>query len=341
MKIDDTIIDQVASRADEMIGANLNLVSKQTLKNILYKRSIRIDPFFWNNGSLSWALHRYSAHSKKPVALPNNAKLLHKKSQIKIVDNTLFFYANYEKFNPSTIQKVYTFLKESQKDAAGSILYRKNDNAAYLDTMGMICPFLARYGKENASNEATKCAMEQFRAFFTQGIDSKTKLPYHGYDLSRNEKAGIIGWGRGIGWLLNGLTESLNWLEPLSDEYREVESYLKNILNETFKYQRSDGSFSWQLQAMEGHLDTSTTAMIGYSLARYNNIAQSKVFKNELVLMMNSVLKNIDQNGQVLNSSAECAGFSMYPQRFESNSWGQAFTLLFLIESLERNKYSE
>jgi rhamnogalacturonyl hydrolase YesR len=101
------------------------------------------------------------------------------------------------------------------------------------------------------------------------------------------------------------------------------------------QYLRSDGSFSWQLQAIDGHLDTSVISMLGYAIANHNNLdGQHRIYEEEAEKMLNCLLDNVSDDGLVQNSSAECRGFSMYPQVFEVNSWGQGFGLLFIIEMM-------
>ena len=75
-----------------------------------------------------------------------------------------------------------------------------------------------------------------------------------------------------MGWALIGLIETLQWLPIDSNEYIEINKYFNELIATVMKYQRSDGSFSWQLQAIDGHEDTSASAMIGYALSKYNKM---------------------------------------------------------------------
>lgn len=339
--IDDKLLRDLAIRSDKMITLNLRIINKKTLKNVLINRKIIIDPFFWTNGALSWALHKYEELGYQKIETPGNDKLLKKKHSVRIVDNALYFYANYDNYSERVNNQVYNFLRNCQQDDYGSILYRNNNDSAFIDTLGMICPFLAKYGFKNNSKKATSLAVIQLRAFFKNGFDEKSGLPYHGYNSRSLVKHGIIGWGRGVGWALVGLVDTLQWLDPQSLEYLEINKYYNYLIKSVMKYQRTDGSFSWQLESVEGHEDTSASAMIGYSISKYNNLNQKKIYMKQLSLIVKSLLTNIKKNGTVINSSAECLGFSMYPQIFNSNSWGQGFTTLCLIEYKELAKNYE
>lgn len=43
-------------------------------------------------------------------------------------------------------------------------------------------------------------------------MDAASGLPYHGFDSDTGVKYGIIGWGRAVGWLMSGISESLAYL---------------------------------------------------------------------------------------------------------------------------------
>ena len=109
-------------------------------------------------------------------------------------------------------------------------------------------------------------------------------------------KYGIIGWGRACGWMLLGLSQSILWISEqpagaeqtnklqaeqpagaeqtnkLQAEQPAVQPSSQSVaregcnrllllqqqlLDSIFVWQRADGGFSWQLQAWEGHRDTS------------------------------------------------------------------------------------
>lgn len=159
----------------------------------------------------------------------------------------------------------------------------------FADTLGMLCPFACRYGVQKQDKELLNLGIRQLELFFQKGMDEKTGLPYHGYDEKNGMKYGIIGWGRACGWMLLGLSQSLLWIseqpagaeqadklqaeqpaaQPSSQSVaREGCNRLlllqQQLLDSIFVWQRADGGFSWQLQAQEGHRDTSAEGMIGY-----------------------------------------------------------------------------
>lgn len=326
-------LEKIARQADEMIVFNPRKISKINIKNFLLSRKPFTDEIFWRNGVIVWAVSEFSHRAHKEVADFNNcAQLNRKQHHMQLVDDALYQYSIYNQLSLEEKNETYRFLAESNHDSSGSIYYRPWASATFIDTIGMIAPYLSRYSAETGNKAALELGLAQFRAFFAHGFDKISGLPYHGYSLEDGLKCGIIGWGRGVGWLLVGLVEFYSWLPQSSPVRQEIKGYLDRLFQLVISYQREDGGFSWQLQATEGALDTSAVAMIGYSLAKYNSIEGRSDFLTQLIEMNNCILENIDKSGLVHNSSSECGGFSIHPQQFTSNSWGQAFSLLFLLQ---------
>lgn len=181
-------------------------------------------------------------------------------------------------------------LGKTEADGAGSIPYRpmQGNGHVYVDGIGMMCPFLAMYGVKSGKREAVELALVQVKNMLAYGMDAKSGLPYHGFQYEKKEKYGIIGWGRAAGWFLMGMQGVLYWLREgkkaygnnrmdghgketgsgfaYEGEYRELRRAFGALLEAVRPYQREDGGFSWQLEAMEGPADSSATAMIARAL---------------------------------------------------------------------------
>ena len=104
----------------------------------------------------------------------------------------------------------------------------------------------------------------------------------------------------------------------------------------------NSGYFAWQLTALEGHVDTSATSMISYAIKRGVMIGildRSYLYYSNLGLY---ALSRSVENGIVLDSSADCTQFGMYPQNFGSNQWAQGPTTALAALSLsEESKILE
>lgn len=206
------------------------------------------------------------------------------------------------------------------RDSAGSFLYRSlhGEGTVFADGIGLACPFLYRYGEIFGEQEYRELAVLQIVNFLSYGMDGKTGLPYHGYDMEDGCKYGIIGWGRAVGWLLRGVMGCMG-----SGYGRErLAAPCSALLDAAIACQRQDGFFSWQLEAQEGPADTSATGMICAALAQGMSLGVLSGEKYEKTLEAGRcALEQSVRNGRVYQCSGECEGFSQYPQRYGAYPW--------------------
>lgn len=282
--------------------------------------------------------------------------------------------------------RIFDYLKNCRKDAEGSIVYgqRSSNDWIYADGAGQTCLFYAEYarvmenleekgrekkkageepagsGKSGKNQDKTRRrktarreALRQAENFLSHGMDFRSGLPYHGYDRESGMKYGIIGWGRAAGWLLLGLSQ-LDLSEP--EAIQKEEKMLSAVLDRI----RKDGMFSWQLDCLEGPLDTSASGMIFYSLLQMVcrgkkegmdsgplhpekcGVRQEPEDDGETEQMIcarikavcekagEALLAMIGPEGKIGQASAECVDFAEYRQQYGNYPWGQGAVLAFL-----------
>jgi Glycosyl Hydrolase Family 88 len=112
-----------------------------------------------------------------------------------------------------------------------------------VDTLGMICPFLTRYGHDFAEPAAAKLALRQLSAFYGVNLDPDSGLPFHGYICGGPFRLGLHGWGRGVGWYLMGLVDTL--IEAADKQDQALYASLQKVVLSLSRWQRSDGHGSW------------------------------------------------------------------------------------------------
>lgn len=236
------------------------------------------------------------------------------------------------------LERMLAYLVGHEMDQAGSLPYRpaQKNNHIYADGIGMICPFLCRYTQVYHDIGANAAAIRQIKNFIAYGMDAKTGLPYHGYEYESGRKHGIIGWGRAVGWLMLGMVDSLAYMDKEQPEYDEIKQAFRRLVDKVEMYQLENGMYAWQLEAREGAVDTSATAMILLAIA--------KGLKNEVLIGIHRSrmlrgrdgLKNYIEDGKVKECLAECQGFSMYPQIYGAYPWslGPTLSLLTLTEDM-------
>jgi rhamnogalacturonyl hydrolase YesR len=323
---------------------------KQLLKDIikwfLFGYRNNKDNYFWDRGMIAFALVNdiYIFNNAKSIQVLRKYFNSWNKKNI-IIDHMLnaYNYVIFKKyiesgsktdFYESYFKDFNKFIDGYPKDRYSSLVYSKNiSDQVLIDTIGLSCPYLSLAGV--IEKRFRDLGMAQIDNFFKFGFDNLSNLPYHGYNSNSLEKLGIIGWSRGVGWILIGYVKLIMSLDNSSSDYITHQNRFELICNNVLTYQRENGSFSWMLPAIEGHEDTSATAMISYAIL---NAISMKILKEELIAKVEKsidfLLGNID-NDNVKNSLAECKGISEHPQKYEKNKWGLGATTLALSEFIK------
>lgn len=219
----------------------------------------------------------------------------------------------------------------------------------------------------------------QLMNFYKYGRDQKSGLIYHGYSLTANEtesdknsdgvvkanasriakdfyaeykcdKKGLLGWGRAHGWLLMGLSSSaclekyLNKKGHINEESKgfSLIPWYMELCRISLEYQREDGGWSWQLQALDGHIDMSATGMIAYAICKgviEGIIDEKSEIYRDVILGLKRAKKCMLEhvhNGVVDDALSSCDDFAVHYQTYGSYPWGQGAVLgaLALINKL-------
>lgn len=238
--------------------------------------------------------------------------------------------------------KIAEYLFHHETDDAGSLPYRPSQQNGYIfaDGIGMVCPFLCKYGSTYGDMNAINLAVTQIQNFIDFGMDNKTGLPYHGYQYESGVKYGIIGWGRAVGWLMMGMAESLAYMETDRPSYEPIKQSYRRLVDKVEAYQLEGGLYSWQLGAKDGPVDTSATAMILYAIARSLDTKVLIGIHKSRMMRGREALWNSVKDGKIYGCLAECQGFCMYPQVYGAYPWslGPALSLLAITGKGEKDE---
>ena len=213
----------------------------------------------------------------------------------------------------------------------------------------------------------------QFVNFYRYGRDKKSGLIYHGfslveradidYDIHKTNAAkivkefqvehecnrqGLLGWGRAYGWLMMGLSESASLEKYLTRKGKEVAlkadfslvPWYMELCDIAMEYQREDGGWSWQIQAVDGHIDMSATGMIAFSIAK--GICDGVIEKDsELYERAVKSLERAEkcmfehtENGVVGDALSSCDDFGVHYQSYGVFPWGQGAVLAAVAETM-------
>lgn len=357
-------IGKVAKTAVEQIASYPSISKQEQWKRMLKSaahghRPAPVDHYFWPNAILGQGLlAAYRATGEKEYLLSVLAYLRQWKTAgfpIHYVDNimngslalwTERFLLQETVWEGQEIllelcreaQKAcVAWLKAADRTGAGIFPYRHHHpDWLFADALGMVSPFLCGYGAQKKAPGLLEDGVRQLTQFLERGMDARTGLPYHGYDEKSGMKYGIIGWGRACGWMLMGLSESLLWMPKTHEKYDVLCTACRELLEAVFAWQREDGGFSWQLQAQEGHRDSSAEGMIGTAVL---TAFQAGVFGGQQADLPEHVRGWCDRlcraldfsvvEGTVRDCSGECRGFAEYPQVYGSYPWGTGSALAF------------
>lgn len=251
---------------------------------------------------------------------------------------------------------VYEKMKADETSYTGGFetdVHYYNENN-YLSEMGMLYLYLMNY--------------------YLYGRDERSELIYHGYSLkdepakeaaaggavsegeghevyklphklNKSEKKGILGWGRAEGWLLMGLSEAALLEKELKKKdksggkwasYSVIPWYMDKV-KALLEYQRPDGGWSWQIQAVEGHIDMSATGMIAYSIAKgYKEGLLTDPQVAEALKKSRDCMLEYSVGGKVTDALSSCDDFAVHYQTYGHYPWGQGSVLaaLALIQQI-------
>lgn len=202
----------------------------------------------------------------------------------------------------------------------GTLPYVLEYKEHYVDTLGMVCPFLIKYHQTYGCPEAFELAKRQFDEFYAYGINEKTGLPVHCFRPDNKMPLGIYGWGRGCGWLALALDECLGLLDETDEYYSVLKERATALCESLLPFQNENGSFNQIVGVPFSRQESSATAMIGSLLCRMGYIAESERCLDFLM----SVTR---VNGEVDFAQGDTMGIGNYSRRFEPMPAAQAFAL--------------
>ncbi len=354
--------------SDELLGimeVSLLQRAKDAVKKML-GRSVRTkDPMFWPAGMLMLGLVTAAEQAEKNSEIREEALLaisshvdmwLHDyKGKIDFVDDALAGYCfikaykltGEEKYKIAA-EKIAQFILTAPRDSQGTIIYNPGRNSAniFADGIGQVAMFMAKYTAAFSDSDIVSStdfrldASKQLKNFFEMGVDKNSGLNYHGYSVSDNQRKGLLGWGRAFGWLFMGTAEATcAAIENKCDMNSgfNVTALYRQMCETALKYQRQDGGWSWQMQAVDGHIDMSATGMISYSIARGY---KDGLLDEEMITALKKAGENMEyhiRNGQVMEALSSCDDFGVHYQTYGHYPWGQGAVLsaLALINEID------
>jgi len=205
------------------------------------------------------------------------------------------------------------------------VRYRKGVDVAFIDTIGLVCPFLIMYADITDCKSARVLAEKQVDHVLDTGLDKDGILPFHAVDLNLNAPLGSINWGRGIGWWVLGLAP----LAAKSDKDHPNKYFmaLQKILA-FLERARLDNEYWPQFigHTNDNTIDSSATLM--FLLATQ----QAGIRDIESQELLSVIGRCVDSSGKVINASGDTIYINKYSRVKGASELAQGLMLSLISE---------
>jgi unsaturated rhamnogalacturonyl hydrolase len=227
----------------------------------------------------------------------------------------------------------------------GTVPYNTNvPSIRFVDTVGMICPFLTKYGIEYDCGQAIETAWKQIEEYCLYGLHLVQKLPVHCFDVVSKAPLGIYAWGRGCGWLATGLMDSYLSLnastmvgkteEQNNPLYTKTNANIKmqeNLFGQMSllasaleKYQMENGGWDRQVFLKESG-EASATAMLGWFMKKMFELTGDKLYKTSAEKARIFLICTTRRNGVVDYAQGDTKGIGFYSAKLDAMPAVQGF----------------
>jgi unsaturated rhamnogalacturonyl hydrolase len=218
---------------------------------------------------------------------------------------------------------------------------RLNESEMWIDTLFMTVLFLNKMGQKYKNQEWIDESIHQVLMHIKYLYNTQTGLFYHGWSFNRRDNFGGIFWCRGNSWFTLGILDYVDMfkgtLTPgvktfIIDTYKAQVEKLKEL-------QSKNGLWHTVLTDHSSYEEVSGSAAITAGILkgiRYGILDDS--YLECAKKGVQAILKNIDNDGTVLNVSAG-TGMGYSAEHYKNiliapMAYGQSLTILALAEAL-------
>ena len=298
----------------------------------------------WQEAELALGLIEYSdKNHMKCISYDFLSKFISEngnwKCKIDRVDYALLAYAllklckNPRKIYPAMNEMIRIIELNLCEDGMISYSLGKNTTIRYVDTLGMVCPFLVLYGKMYDNKRYIKMAIDQIEKFRNIGVLENYSLPCHAYDKKNSLPIGIYGWGRGTAWYFLALIDTYRELDQ-SNEKKKLSELISEAAENYFNFQSADGGFSTILQA-GGQYDSSVTAAMAYFYGICAIIYQNEKYSNISKQCLKKLSSVTMKSGAIDLCQGDTHGIGIFSQVFDIMPFAQGLVLRALSVNSE------
>lgn len=233
-------------------------------------------------------------------------------------------------------------------------LYRKFGSVEFMkdtiwcDDLYMSTPFLCRYYKKTGDLRYIDDAVNQFLRYKEFLFIPDKQIMSHVYDFKFN-KATLVPWGRGNGWVIFSLAELLEILPEDHESQVELRAFFRELANGFLKLQGKNGLWHQVLTDSESYEESSCTSMFIYAFSkgiRNGWIEAPDAYIKAAFKGWEGLSKNaIDQNGNIYGV-CQGSGYSFTPEYYKHDlTWilndthGIGIVLIAGIETIKLQRW--
>jgi len=235
------------------------------------------------------------------------------------------------------IGKLRNQLESQPRTASGGFWHKQiYPNQMWIDGLYMAEPFYAQFTVKYEKGKSLDDIAKQFELVQNHIVDKKTGLVYQAWDESKeiawaDKQTGTSPtiWGRGIGWYMVALVETLDYFPKSHPKYKVLVGYLNQMAKNVNQYKSENGLWYQVADKPElygNYVEPSASGMIIYAFAKGANkgyLASS--YKSTAKKSFESFIKEfvkVDKKGEVnvLNVSSN-VGLGGKPFRDGTNSY--------------------
>jgi rhamnogalacturonyl hydrolase YesR len=233
-----------------------------------------------------------------------------------------------------------TLLMQSPRSTRGARLLRPDANQhVYVDCLYSDPPLFCGLAQVTGERKWFDVAAEYALEFWSVLVDAPTSLLYHGYSDATGEPIGLL-WGRGVGWALLGLVDTLAELPEDVHRRAELLAHFQAMAAAMRDLQAKNGHWHTVLDHPETYLENSIACFMCAALlkAMRTGILDSS-FEPCARRSWHAFTSAISDAGQIAVSEATPEGdLSLYQSlKLGFYPWGQGPALRAMDEQLNSN----
>lgn len=210
----------------------------------------------------------------------------------------------------------------------------------FVDFIYYAGPYLGQLAKIKDDERYIEEAVRQTLGHLETLRDAKTGLVHHVYDPGRDQTNGVA-WGRGNGWAMLGLVDTLCLIPEGYPGRKRIHAALLQMVDTCVSLQAPNGKWHTILDDFESPLENSVAAFFYAALSkaqRYGLLTRS--VSTTTALAWSAVLDVVGEDGSFPISMTEWPDWdpiAYYRRPIGVNAWGQGCFVRAVVEHLEQS----